>query len=243
MISQQDAGLALKTGKFPCGVCNKGVGSNSIKCTKCSKWVHARCCGIPGKLSKVTDFVCSTCSCQTSTKNTSEHMPEKITIGDSAYDVVNQFCYLGDMLSAGGGAEASSLTRSRCAWKKFRELLPILTSRVLSMKKKGFLYQSCIRSVMLYGSETWPIKEVDVGRLQRTDRSMMRWMAGVRLQDRKSSAELLSRFDLPPIRNVIQSRRLRWFGHVERMDNNNWVQRCMQLQVEGQRSKGRLGNR
>jgi len=26
--------------KFPCSVCRKGVGRNSMKCTKCAKWVH-----------------------------------------------------------------------------------------------------------------------------------------------------------------------------------------------------------
>ena len=72
------------------------------------------------------------------------------------HDAVQQLCYLGDMLSAGGGAEASSVTRTRCAWKKFRELLPILSSRTVSLKKKGSFYQACVRPVLLYGSETWP---------------------------------------------------------------------------------------
>ena len=36
-------GQAENSGKFPCGVCRKGVGANSILCTKCSLWVHKRC--------------------------------------------------------------------------------------------------------------------------------------------------------------------------------------------------------
>ena len=38
------------------------------------------------------------------------------------------------MLSAGGGAEASSITRIRTGWKKFRELLQLMTLRVFSHK-------------------------------------------------------------------------------------------------------------
>ena len=49
---------------------------------------------------------------------------------------------LGDMLSAGGGAEASSITQVRIGWKKFRELLPLLTSRVFSHKMKGNIYKA-----------------------------------------------------------------------------------------------------
>jgi len=27
-------------GKWPCGVCKKGVGNNSILCHGCKKWIH-----------------------------------------------------------------------------------------------------------------------------------------------------------------------------------------------------------
>ena len=183
MISHPDRGPVYKSGKYPCGVCYKGVGCNSIHCNTCRKWVHARCSSIKGKLSKVKDFVCSTCNSGQTSK--SPETKESVTIGGSSYDIVSQFCYLGDMLSAGGGAEASSITRTRCAWKKFRELLPLLTSRTFSIKRKGSLYQDCVRSVMLYSSETWPVKEDDIIRLHRTDMYMLRWMAHVSLKDRK----------------------------------------------------------
>ena len=31
------SGVVVETGKYPCGVCRKGVGKNSILCTKCNK--------------------------------------------------------------------------------------------------------------------------------------------------------------------------------------------------------------
>ena len=237
MISEVDAGVHLKSGKFPCGVCNKGVGCNSLRCTKCKRWIHARCSGVRGKLSedKAKDFVCKSCL----DPKTPTEQAEKIPIGNYAYDVVQQFCYLGDMLSAGGGAEATSVTRTRCAWKKFRELLPILTSRALSLKRKGFHYEACVRSIMLYGSETWPVKEVDTVRLHRTDMRMIRWMAGVKLTDRTTTSQLLLKVGLSPIRDLMQQRRLRWYGHVERMEDDNWVKRCRSLSVEGKRERGR----
>ena len=34
------------SGEYPCGVCRKRVGINSILCVKCLKWVHKRCSGI-----------------------------------------------------------------------------------------------------------------------------------------------------------------------------------------------------
>ena len=32
--------------KWPCGVCGRDVGNNSIQCTSCTKWVHRKCSGI-----------------------------------------------------------------------------------------------------------------------------------------------------------------------------------------------------
>ena len=33
-------------GKWPCGLCKKGVGNNSILCHGCKKWIHKRCSGV-----------------------------------------------------------------------------------------------------------------------------------------------------------------------------------------------------
>ena len=38
-------GDAMDCGKFPCGVCFKGVGSNSIYCALGKHWIHKRCSG------------------------------------------------------------------------------------------------------------------------------------------------------------------------------------------------------
>jgi len=55
------SGTVEKSGKWPCGVCNKGVGNNSIFCTKCDKWIHKRCSNTDGKLVSNEDFQCPRC--------------------------------------------------------------------------------------------------------------------------------------------------------------------------------------
>ena len=131
-------------------VCNKEVGRNSIYCSFYKHWLHKRCSGLKGRLTITSSFKCH--GCLRSPENGNE--AHKIKLGDVDYGRVNKFCYLGDMLSAGGGAEASSITRVRTGWKKFRELLPLLTSRVILHKMKDNIYKACVRSAMLYSSET-----------------------------------------------------------------------------------------
>ena len=61
------------------------------------------------------------------------------------------------MLGSEGVVERSVITRVGTAWRKFRELLSLLTSRVLPLQVRGRLYEACVRSVMLYRSETWAV--------------------------------------------------------------------------------------
>jgi len=42
MISGERQKVRQKAVRWPCGVCSKGVGSNSLQCTCCQKWVHTR---------------------------------------------------------------------------------------------------------------------------------------------------------------------------------------------------------
>jgi len=52
-----------------------------------------------------------------------------VDIGASAnVEVVDKFCYLGDMLRVDGDADAAVEARIRIGWNKFRQLVPLLTS-------------------------------------------------------------------------------------------------------------------
>jgi len=68
-----------------------------------------------------------------------------VDIGASAnLEVVDKFCYLGDMLSVDGGADAAVEARIRIGWNKFRQLVPLLTIRDISLIRRGRLYSSCV---------------------------------------------------------------------------------------------------
>ena len=53
MISGEQQKVRQKAVRWPCGVCSKDVGSNSLQCTSFQKWVHKKCSGIKGSMSKV----------------------------------------------------------------------------------------------------------------------------------------------------------------------------------------------
>jgi len=61
---------------------------------------------------------------------------------------------------------------------------------------------------MLHGSETWPIRNDNEVALQRAEMKMVRWMCGVKLQDRVASKGLRERLGLDDIILVLQQNRL-----------------------------------
>ena len=117
------------------------------------------------------------------------------------------------MLSAGGGCEITVTTPVKTAWKKLREVLPVLTSRHLSYKTHGLVYSSCMWSTILHASETWPLPKKH---LQRNNRAMIRQICSIKLEYVATvrSSELLAK--LEDLDLILRERRLRWFGHVER---------------------------
>jgi len=89
----------------------------------------------------------------------------------------------------------------------------------------------------LHGSEIWPVRKENVVALQRAEMRMVRWMCGVKLKDRLPSKELRERLGIDDIALVLQQNRLRWYGHVLRKEDDDWVKKCMEYEVEGPRPK------
>ena len=149
------------------------------------------------------------------------------------------FCYQGDMLSAAGGCEPSTTTHVKTTWKKFKELLPVLSSRHLSFQMHSYVYSSCVRSAMLHASETWPLTKPNLECLQRNDRAMIRQVCNVRLQDVVTirSNELLARLGIEDLDLILKERRLCWYGHVQR--SNGAVKTAFYIQIEGKRGPGK----
>jgi len=59
-------------------------------------------------------------------------------------ELVDKFCYLGDMLSVDGDADAAVETRIKIGCNKFRQFVPLLTNKDVSLTVRGRLYSSCV---------------------------------------------------------------------------------------------------
>ena len=85
--------------RWPCGVCENGVGRNSIFCNFCNHWVHKSCSGIPGPLIEDASFKRHKCAgnIPPSARGETESL-----LGNEKLEVVDDFCYLGDVTDQTG---------------------------------------------------------------------------------------------------------------------------------------------
>ena len=142
VVSGVEAEVTVSKVLDPCGICRKRVRANSVLCVKCRKWIHERY----AKVKRVTlrlgrDFVCGRCK-----KQADEFMDSVEELCEEV-ETERGFCYLGDKVNGGGGCEAAVTARARIGWVKFRECGELLNSKRFSLKLKGMVYRSCVRSV------------------------------------------------------------------------------------------------
>ena len=112
------------------------------------------------KVAKMGDFKCRNCS--GGEVKVVDGVRQVVLGAMEELEVADKFCYLGDVIVKGRGAEEASRARVRCAWGKFRDLRGLLTARGASLKVKGKIYRACVQRVLVYGSETWPMKVDDI---------------------------------------------------------------------------------
>src|SRR3954469_18601386 len=103
-----------------------------------------------GQVKEGGDFKCRNCS-EGGVKVVDE-VRQFVLGAREELEVVDKFCYLGDVIGKGGGAEEASRARVRCAWGKFRDLRMLLTARGASLRVKGKIYRACVQRVLVYGS-------------------------------------------------------------------------------------------
>ena len=80
-------------------------------------------------------------------------------------------------------------------------------------------------------------KENEVAR-QQTEMRMVRWMCGVKIKDRVTS-RVERETGLGDIMLVLQGNRLSWYGNVLQKEDNDWMKKCMEYEVEIARPRGR----
>ena len=103
------------------------------------------------------------------------------------------------------------------------------------VEMKGKIYQNGLKSAMLYGSESWFLRENGKAIL-KTEKAIKE-IREVKLIEKMSSQEFM---DLLGLEGALAGASvLRWYGHVFRRDGDDGLRGALDFEVVGRRGHGR----
>ena len=79
-------------------------------------------------------------------------------------------------------------------------------------------YKAYVLPILLFGSECWSLTKVQSQKLERVHSSCLRSILGVRLSDRHTNEHIRKSCGVATLSAYITANRLRWLGHVGRME-------------------------
>lgn len=110
----------------------------------------------------------------------------------------------------------------------------------LTNSTKMQVYRACVLSTLLYSSEAWTTYATQEKRLNSFHLRCLRRILGIRWQDLVPNTKVLERAGLLSIFALLAQRRLRWLGHVRRLDDSHIPKDLLYGELaDGARSRGR----
>ena len=76
-------------------------------------------------------------------------------------------------------------------------------------------------------------------RLRDTERRMLRMICGVTFKDMVENTMIASRVGSDDLEEHLRQKRLRWFEHILRRDEEVEIKKVFELKIEGKRKRGR----
>ena len=98
---------------------------------------------------------------------------------------------------------------------------------------KTRLHEALVLSTLLNSAELWPFS---VGQMKKLEAAHHRWqrsILGISWKDKVTNEKVRETTALPKLEDIIRCRRLRWLGHLSRMDHHKLPRQALIREPEG----------
>ena len=203
-----------------------------------SRWALTMHIGRNGKASKTEAMFFPAAG-----KNYDDADTTPLSVDDGQVPFTKKFTYLGSVVASSLSAEPDVTTRIKKASAVFGALRKcVFGTRDIMIEVKRQVYTTLVLSVLLYGSECWPLTAADKRRIEVFHRKCVRTMTGVsrrkQHKSRVSSAELEEQCELESMDFYLRARALRWAGHLVRMPHDRLSRKLFFGWYHGPRPRG-----
>lgn len=169
---------------------------------------------------------------------------EDMVIDNVTYKAVAQFKYLGEQVNNEGRISAAIRERLQSGNRAYFANSTLLKNKLISRRTKMTIYKTLIRPIITYGSECWTLTQDDQEKIRRFERKIIRRIyGGVRVSEEewriRTNREIQEILQDEDIVKFIKSQRLRWFGHVQRMEDTRMAKKVLNAKIYATRRRGR----
>ncbi|KAK3895118.1 hypothetical protein Pcinc_001133 [Petrolisthes cinctipes] len=159
------------------------------------------------------------------TKALIQHPPGQIlpnintTINEHTLEEVEQFSYLGSILTSTPTCKKDVENRIRAAHSAYGRLsCRVFNNHALTMATKIMVFQAIVLSTLLYACETWTLYRSDIQSLERFQQYKLRQILKIPWESHTTNVAVLNQASVTSVEATIIHHRLRWAGHVQRME-------------------------
>ncbi len=161
-------------------------------------------------------------------------------VGGVLLPQVEEFKYLGVLFTSEGRMEWEIDRRIGAASAVMRLMYrSVVVKKELSRKAKLSIYRSIYGPTLTYGHELWVMTERTRSRIQATEMSFLRRVAGRSLRERVRSSVTREKLRVEPLLLHIERGQLRWLGHLFRMPPGRLPGKLFWARPTGRRPRGR----
>nr|KAG5689797.1 hypothetical protein BaRGS_007075 [Batillaria attramentaria] len=148
--------------------------------------------------------------------NTTANTP--VTVGGEPIREVESFVYLGSVVDGQGGTDRDVTARIGKARAAMVMLKNIWASKVVSIRTKLRIFNSNVKSVLLYGCETWRTTKTMQQKIQTFLNTCLRRIFNIRWPEKIRNEELWERAGQEPAAKQILRRKFDVDEEVEKVD-------------------------
>ncbi|KAI8513321.1 hypothetical protein Bbelb_099600 [Branchiostoma belcheri] len=146
--------------------------------------------------------------------------PPAITLDTEVLEVTDHFTYLGSTVTQNLSLDKELDRRiAKAAGVMTKLAKRVWDNNLLTLNTKLQVYRACVLSTLLYGSETWTTYARQENRLESFHLRCLRRILGISWRDRVPNTTVLERSGSLSLHLLLCQRRLRWLGHVYRMED------------------------